>query len=76
MQKIVLINNSRSTWPAKVLLPFSCFTDNLLRDAYNACPKIQIVLSYGTKHAQFWFGVQFPLMRYCLDDVTVFLPLT
>ena len=31
---IVLINNSRTTWPTKILMPFSSFTDYLLQDAY------------------------------------------
>ena len=34
MQYIVLINNSRITWPTKILLTFLNFSDNLLLDAY------------------------------------------
>ena len=34
MQNIVLINNSRTTWPTKILMPFLKFSDILLWDAY------------------------------------------
>ena len=34
MLNIVLINNSSTAWPNKMLMPFLHFSDNLLQDAY------------------------------------------
>ena len=39
MQNIVLIDNLRTTWPTKILMPFLCSSDNLLQDAYISFPK-------------------------------------
>ena len=33
-QIFILINNSRTTWPTSLLMPFLSSLDNLLRDAY------------------------------------------
>ena len=43
----VLINKSRTAWPVSGYL-FYFFK------------KVLIILRQGSKHAQFWFGVQFP----------------
>ena len=32
VQNIVLINNSRTSWPTTILIPFFSFSDNLLQD--------------------------------------------
>ena len=34
MKKIVLISNSRTAWPTKILMPFFSFSDNLLQGAH------------------------------------------
>ena len=34
MKNIVLISNSRTAWPTKILVPLLSFTDNLLQDAH------------------------------------------
>ena len=34
MQNFVLTNNSKATWPTKILMSFSNLSDNLLQDAY------------------------------------------
>ena len=45
MQIIVLINNSRTAWPAKILMPLLSFSDNLLQGTYDAIIIIIIILS-------------------------------
>ena len=32
MEDIAFINNSRTAWPAKILMQFLSFSDNLLQD--------------------------------------------
>ena len=53
--------NSKTALPTKNLMPFLSFSDNLLGDAYIPFKKVLIILRLSTKHAQFWFGAQFPL---------------
>ena len=48
-KKVMLIFSSKN------LMPFLSFSDNLLH------AEVWIILRWCTKHAQFWFGVQFPL---------------
>ena len=60
MQNVVLMINLRIAWRSQILIQFFQFL-NLLQDANIICKKVLIVLRNCTKHAQFWFDVQFPL---------------
>ena len=53
-QIIVLINNSRTTWPTKILMLFLGSLDNLQYNMHMLFFKnVLIILRYSTKHANF-----------------------
>ena len=76
VQNIVLINNSRTTWQTKMLMPVLSFSDNLLQDAciiiiiiiFISFKLVLIILMVQTKHAQFWFELQFTLLKLQLKN--------
>ena len=44
-------------------MPFLSLSDNLLQDCFFfKKKKVLTIMRYRTKHAQFWFGMQFPLL--------------
>ena len=63
----IIFNNSRTVWGNKILMSFLNFSDNLLADNQIIMFKkkkknMSVILRYRTKHVQFRFQVQFPLM--------------
>ena len=54
----VLINNPRTAWPTKIVVPFFEFLGKFASDNHIIFQKMWI-LSYRTKHAQFQFRVHF-----------------
>ena len=72
----VLINNSKSTGPTKILEPFLSFSDNLLQENHIIFQKIIDDFEIVLKCVQFWFGMQFPLKVSALtlsDKITSFI---
>ena len=59
-----VLNNCtwRTAWPTEILVPFLISQTIYLRmRAYLFSKQVLIILRLHTKHAQFWFGVQFLL---------------
>ena len=66
MQNIGLIN-PRTIWSTKNLIPFLSVSDILLHDA-----SIGFFFGdKGTKHAQFWFGLQGPFNILILTKISL-----
>ena len=61
MQNVVLINNSRTIWPTKVLMPFLSFSDNLPQDAYIILQKSVDNFEIAHKTCSSLIRAQFPL---------------
>ena len=65
MQNTVLINYSKTAGDDNVLMSFLSFSDNLLQDLLQVLFVLQKSVDnfeiLSTKHAQFRFGVHFPL---------------
>ena len=58
----VLINNSESAGPTRIIVPILNLSDNSLQDNHIIfSKKVLIILRKHTQHAQFQFRVQFPL---------------
>ena len=56
----VLINNSRTAWPAEILSSVLSFADNLLKDPFTLFIKIMLMKRYRTNSLVL---VQFPLKK-------------
>ena len=61
MQNIVLINNSRTTWPTEILMPYLFFADNLLQGAYLIFQKSFDNFEVAHNTCPILAGVQFSL---------------
>ena len=44
MQNIVLVNKTRTDWPAEILMSFLSFSDNFLQDTYIIFQTVLIIL--------------------------------
>ena len=58
-----MINNSKLK--SKILVPFLSSSDNLLKDMYIIFQKGADDFSIAHKHANYQFGVHFPLHHAC-----------